>query len=133
MFYEATAQQIHILIKCYRLAICSWKASRLRANIQVPYTQNFSWHVYFTVKHGTRIFVVEILRMKIIQKFLRFLCHATKNLYYYFKRDRQSSLPNSISHVATVYASVLKNNLQMCEMTCSTWPIVVPYFHKPTM
>ena len=30
------------------------------------------------------------------------------------------------------YASVLKNNVQMHEMTCCTWPIAVPYFHKPT-
>ena len=66
----------------------------------IPYTQNFSQHVYFTVKHGTRIFMVEILQMKIIQKFSCFSCLATwlymKNLHYYFKRDRQSSLPNNI-------------------------------------
>ena len=31
------------------------------------------------VKHGTRIFVVEISRMKFIQKFLCFSHHAMKN------------------------------------------------------
>ena len=66
----------------------------------LPYTWNFSRHVYFTVKHETRIFAVEISRMKVIQKFSCFsrlatrLC--TKNVCYKFKRDRQNSLPNSI-------------------------------------
>ena len=39
----------------------------------IPYTWNFSQQVYFTVKHETRIFVVEISQMKVIQKFSRFL------------------------------------------------------------
>ena len=56
----------------------------------ILYARNFLQHVYFTVKHGNRIFAVEISRMKVIQKFSRFSCHATKNLCYYFKRDRQS-------------------------------------------
>ena len=53
---------------------------------QIPYTWNFSQHVYFTVEHETRIFAVEISRIKVIQKFSRFshlatvLC--TKNVYY---------------------------------------------------
>ena len=49
----------------------------------IPYTGNFSRHVYFTVKHGTRIFAVENSRMKVIQKFSRFSHHATKNICYY--------------------------------------------------
>ena len=36
---------------------------------QILYTWNFSRHVYFTVKHETRIFAVEISRMKVIQNF----------------------------------------------------------------
>ena len=40
--------------------------------LQIPYTWNFSRHVYFTVEHETRIFAVEISRMKVIQKFSRF-------------------------------------------------------------
>ena len=32
----------------------------------LPYTRSFLQHVYFTVKHGIRIFTVEILRMKVI-------------------------------------------------------------------
>ena len=35
----------------------------------IPYTWNFSWHIYFTVEHETRIFVVEILRMKLSKNF----------------------------------------------------------------
>ena len=38
----------------------------------VPYTQNYSWYVYFTVKHGTGIFTVEISRMKVSKCFLMF-------------------------------------------------------------
>ena len=44
----------------------------------LPYTWNFSQHVYFTVKHKTRIFAVEILRMKVIQKFSHFSRLATR-------------------------------------------------------
>ena len=44
---------------------------------------------------------LKFLWMKVIQKYLCFSCLATwlcmKNLYYYFKRGRQSSLPNTIS------------------------------------
>ena len=50
----------------------------------IPYTRNFSRHVYFMVKHGTKIFAVEISQMKVIQKFSCFSRHATKNLCYYF-------------------------------------------------
>ena len=32
--------------------------------VSIPYTWKFSRHVYFTVKHETRIFAVKILRMK---------------------------------------------------------------------
>ena len=38
----------------------------------------FLRHVYFTVKHEVRNFAVEILRMKVIQKFLGFLHLATR-------------------------------------------------------
>ena len=79
-----------------------------------------------------------------------------KNLYYYFKWDRQSSLPNSSYITVDVildlpvailrntvvgqskwaqwhhHAFLLKNNMHMHEMTCNTWPTVVPYFLKPT-
>ena len=66
----------------------------------LPYTWNFSQHVYFTVKHGTRIFTVEISRMKVIQTFSRLATWLyTKNLYYYFKLDRRSSLPSSMSQL----------------------------------
>ena len=57
--------------------------SRLYYKDDILYTWNFSRHVYFMVKHETR---VEILRMKVIQKFSRFshlatrLC--TKNVCY---------------------------------------------------
>ena len=44
----------------------------------VPYPWKFSRHVYFTVKHETRIFAVEISRMKVIQKFSRFSCLVTR-------------------------------------------------------
>ena len=37
--------------------------------IPIPYTWNFLQHVYFTVKHETRIFAVEISQMKVIQNF----------------------------------------------------------------
>ena len=40
---------------------------------QIPYTWNFLWHVYFTDEHETRIFAVEIMQMKVIQKF-RVIC-----------------------------------------------------------
>ena len=39
---------------------------------RIPYTWNFSRHVYFTVEHETWIFAVEISRMKVIQNFSRF-------------------------------------------------------------
>ena len=52
----------------------------------ILYIWNFLWHVYSTVKHGIRIFVVEISQMKVIQKFSHFSCLATwlctKNLCY---------------------------------------------------
>ena len=35
---------------------------------RLPYTWNFSRHVYFKVEHETWIFTVEISRMKVIQK-----------------------------------------------------------------
>ena len=41
----------------------------------IPCTWKFLRHVYFTVKHETRIFTVEISRMKVIQKFSRFPRH----------------------------------------------------------
>ena len=48
--------------------------------MQLPYTQNFSCHVYFMVKHGTRIFTVETSRMKVIQKF-RVFCAMLQRIY----------------------------------------------------
>ena len=47
----------------------------------ILYTWNFSWHVYFTVKHETRIFAVEISRMKVIQKFSHFSRLAVRKMY----------------------------------------------------
>ena len=38
---------------------------------KIPYTWKFLWHVYSTVKCGTRIFAVEISWMKVTQTFLR--------------------------------------------------------------
>ena len=34
----------------------------------------FSQHVYYTVEHGTRIFAVEVSRIKVIQTFSHFSC-----------------------------------------------------------
>ena len=48
-------------------------AMELAALCNVPYTWNFSRHVYFTVEHETRIFAVEISRMKVIQKIRVFM------------------------------------------------------------
>ena len=43
------------------------------------YIWKFSQHVYFTVKCDTRIFVVVIIRMKIIQTFL-YILHLTMHM-----------------------------------------------------
>ena len=47
----------------------------------VPYTWNFSWHVYFTVEHETRIFAVEISRMKVLPKIFAFFTPCYKAMY----------------------------------------------------
>ena len=101
---------------------------------------------------------------------------AKKNLYQYFKRDRQSSLPDNISlltidvvnkevkiiasvqsddvsktrgkyikltandqatigkHAAKngIAAAIRQNNVQMHQITCGTWPTVVPTFFTST-
>ena len=44
----------------------------------LPYIWKFLRHVYFTVEHETWIFVVEISRMEVIQKFSHFSCLATR-------------------------------------------------------
>ena len=109
------------------------------------------------VKHGTRIFAVEILLMKVIKAFLHFLAL----LYGYIQRIYTTILSEiDKAPYQTVYNSqgnsrppccksweycrgpvkvssmtppcLIKNNVQMHEMTHSTWPTVVPYFLKPT-
>ena len=57
---------------------CSSLPSLCHSIDNIPYTWNFSRHVYFTVKYETRIFAVEISRMKVIQMFSRFSRLATR-------------------------------------------------------
>ena len=47
----------------------------------IPYTWNFSRHVYFTVEHETRIFAVEISRMKVHPKNFTFFVPCYKAMY----------------------------------------------------
>ena len=82
--YQVTLENVTGLAKIDQLS--TKNALSLLYHNLIPYTWNFLRHVYFTVKHKTRIFVVEISRMKVIQRFSRFsrlatmLC--TKNVCY---------------------------------------------------
>ena len=127
----------------------------------IPYTWNFLRHVYFMVEHETGIFTVEISRMKVIQNFSHFsrlvqgyvrkmyatnLSEIDKTLYQIVYDSRGNPRPTCgkswesvLSPVGqskwtnnTDYHELLKNNVQMHEMTCSTWPTVVSYSLKPT-
>ena len=91
----------YIKAKCCKLSkmYCSRLHSHVCLNIYCIPGNFCGMYISWLSIEPCRIFVVEISWMKVIQKFLHFSRHAMKNLCYYFKRDRQSSLPNSISHV----------------------------------
>ena len=91
------------------------------------------------VKHGTRIFAT------ILSEIDKAPCQI---VYHMYSRGNPrhpcgKSWPRNITVVPVAgchcgrarrqyYASVLQNNMQVHEMTHSTWSTVVPYFHKLT-
>ena len=109
------------------------------------------------VKHGTRIFAVEILWMKVIKTFWHFLAlpygyiqriyttilseidKAPNQIVYHSQGNPRPPCGKSWEYCrgpvkvsSMTPPCLIKNNVQMHEMTHSTWPTVVLHYLKPT-